>query len=213
MSDDDPTAKHLPNRTAFLTVSMMVLFLGSVGVMDLSCIGFDRPAPTGAKLHAIQRAESIAAVGTLRQMGEELMPLCDTLGRPADLHELIEHWGHPSLEPDQVTGFLTRSGFCFALWMPRAPEHGGGVTTRSDQLDPAAGADDWIMTAWPSRFGVARERCFVLRPGEELLEALDRGERYRGPQSPLVPYDGFDARGDEVNAHTSVGELVWKPLE
>ncbi|MBK7878175.1 MAG: prepilin-type N-terminal cleavage/methylation domain-containing protein [Planctomycetes bacterium] len=135
---------------------------------------------------------------------------------------LAAHFGNVD-----ANGWVTRSGYNFAIYLPLPPggglvagaaELGGGGANPASLPDPNSGETYWCCYAWPVDVGGTGMRAFFVNDEGEMLQCQNRG---------ATPFDGtvnaptFDecyntagdmASGVIVGVPSPVSGQTWTPV-
>lgn len=138
-------------------------------------------------------------------------------------------FGIMSTDPAAVTGLITRSGYCFQMYLP-GPTAGGATPGIAELLAVNGGADGanlpsadnseilWCAYAWPMQANQTGNRCFFINQEGDLLQTQNR---------QAVPFEGvaggpafdevFVTAGDMASAlNTGVATAtgnIWVPVQ
>jgi prepilin-type N-terminal cleavage/methylation domain-containing protein len=127
---------------------------------------------------------------------------------------------------DPVTGWVTRSGYHFALYLPDAPaggvngipELGGGGANPANLPDSNTNETYWCCYAWPVDVGATGMRAFFMSEEGELLQTQNRGAAPFNSNTTVPTYDecylvpGNMASGLITGNASPISGQVWTPV-
>lgn len=121
-------------------------------------------------------------------------------------------------------GIVTRSGYCFRIFLPEASSHAGFVHEggspgaprligESERISVDLSETTWCAYAWPEKRGETGNRAFFVNQSGDVLQSANDVGKWEGTKRPVRPDAAF--RGAGITSEIAIGTAgrdgdVWK---
>ena len=119
-------------------------------------------------------------------------------------------------------GIVTKSGYCFVIYLPDSSKQGGwvhetgpagsvGLAGGTGRVGVDAAEVRWCAYAWPVARGNSGNRCFFVNQDGDVLQSANDNAKHSGPMAPPPPESAFpQGKAAPVPGQPGRDGDVWK---